>query len=175
MLILCRVLTSRWMLSVFDALLLVVSCSMLFDFWTTFQVSGHDEKLIHEIEEILEGAAVLYITYGVALESRHQIMSVLHLYPRYHNAFEESLDTICGQYGLILLLWGLFMEVPVQLVKIPDRIINTAAIEKPVLLISVAFMAITSVTLLVHILRLLTAAPAVEVDHSPLETVNACP
>ena len=92
-----------------------------------------------EAEDIIEGVGVILIAWGVALEERNKLREVLGLLnrgAREDETYEEVLDENCHRYGLGLLLLGLFAEVGVECVKIPDRIINTAGIEGAVLMFS---------------------------------------
>jgi hypothetical protein len=95
---------------------------------------------VTELEEMVDGIATIFVAYGVALEERSSLMHIFHLYPARFSPRQEFTDHICHSYGLSLLLLGLFMELAVQLVKIPDRVINTQGIEWLMFSIALAFI-----------------------------------
>ena len=117
----------------------------------------------HEAEEIISGVGVILIAWGVALEERHKLREVFGLVPEHtknadekvHVSHEEVLDESCHRYGLGQLLLGLFVEVGVECVRVPDRIINTDGIESEVLLFCGFMLAVAGILLLRHSISLL--------------------
>jgi hypothetical protein len=102
----------------------------------------------NEIEELLDGISVIFVAYGVALEERDSLMKFFDLYPKYWTDVEEATDHFSHFYGLCILLLGLFMEVSVELVKIPNTVLNTEGIEGVIFGIGFFFSILTSVLLL---------------------------
>ena len=100
----------------------------------------HTANNVPELEEMVDGIATIFVAYGVALEERGSLMHIFHLYPALVSPRQDFTDHICHSYGLSLLLLGLFMELAVQLVKIPDRVINTQGIEWLMFSIALAFI-----------------------------------
>ena len=88
------------------------------------------------------------MAYGVALEERDSLMKFFKLYPRYWTEVEEATDHFSHFYGLCILLLGLFMEVSVEVVKIPNTILNTEGIEGVVFGVGFLFLILASVLLL---------------------------
>jgi hypothetical protein len=101
-----------------------------------------------QIEGILDGISVIFVAYVVALEERDSLMKFFEIYPRYWNEVEEATDHFSHFYGLCILLLGLFMEVSVEVVKIPNSILNTEGIEGVVFGVGFLFLILASVLLL---------------------------
>ncbi|MDD3312441.1 hypothetical protein [Pseudodesulfovibrio sp.] len=102
-----------------------------------------------EIEEILDTVAVILVAWGVALEERGTLMESLGAYAKGCPTVEKEADHASHIYGMAALLLGLFMEVVVEVVKVPDHVINTVGLEGVLFWIGIAFMA-ASVALLLH-------------------------
>ncbi len=107
-------------------------------------------------EEVISGLGVILIGWGVALEERHKLREIFGLTGE-REAREEAIDEACHRFGLGLLLFGLFAEIMVEAVRIPDDIINTSGIEKSVLAAAVALLGIGALLLLRQILVLARA------------------
>ncbi|MEF2231718.1 MAG: hypothetical protein V3571_12375 [Pseudodesulfovibrio sp.] len=101
-----------------------------------------------EIEEILDTVGVILIAWGVALEERGTLMESFGAYAGGCPAAEEHADHASHVYGLAALLLGLFMEVAVELVKIPDHVVNTFGIEHILFWIGIFFMVVSAGLLL---------------------------
>lgn len=124
---LVRIFLNRYGIMLFNLLLLAILVSsiihmagMLFDPKDDFE----------ELELTIEGLATIFIAYGVVLEERESLLKIFRYYPRFMNDQETRVDHICHDYGVLFLVIGLLAEVAVQLVKIPDRIFNTAKLEE---------------------------------------------
>ena len=143
----------------------VIVLKGLFTYFTATILSGvvlelpHGKPNFHELEQIIEGMAVLSIAFGVAQESRQDLMEILELYPRYDCATERRIDQVCHDFGIGFLLFGLFMEIPNVAVKVPDYIFPTAGIEVPTLVVSELFVVCVLVASLLATWRLLRLPP----------------
>jgi len=102
-----------------------------------------------ETEEILDTVGVILIAWGVALEERDTLMETFGAYAQGCPAAEEFADHAGHVYGLAALLLGLFMEVAVELVKMPDHVVNTFGIEHILFGTGILFM-VVSAGLLLH-------------------------
>ena len=103
-----------------------------------------------ELELLLDGVGVILVAYGVALEERETLMKFFKLYPGLQNEREERIDKIYHFYGLWFLLLGLFMEVAVEIVKIPYSLFNIPYIEAFIFGAGSFFSVIAAVFLLRH-------------------------
>ncbi len=111
---------------------------------------------LHTAQEVVTGLGVILIGWGVALEERHKLREVFGLLGE-NEAREERIDEICHRFGLGQLLFGLFAEIMVEAVRIPDAIINTAGIEKSVLIAASVLLAVGALLLLKQIVLLVRA------------------
>jgi hypothetical protein len=109
--------------------------------------------------EITEGLAVVLIGYGVALEERESFREMAGLLEKGDAAFEQPLDKLAHHTGVWLVVLGLFSEVAIKLVEIPNTIVDTSLVERPLLMIAVAFQAATIGVMLLHIWRMLKLKP----------------
>lgn len=112
---------------------------------------------VPELENISEYVGVILIGYGVAVEERNSFMSIFKLYPAYESPFQDHVDHLCHEYGLCYLLLGLFMEMCVACIKIPNAIINTDRLEDIVFTCSAGFLLWNTILMLRHCWLLLQA------------------
>ena len=153
--LLSRLSVHPWTIAFLNAGFLILTVQALYDLVVT-HATPHPEA-----EEIISGVGVLMIAWGVALEERHKLREVFGLVSGEdaeespHDSYEAAMDENCHRYGLGLLLLGLFAEVGVECVKMPDRIVNTHNIESEVLLFSASLLAVAGILLLRQIIFLL--------------------
>jgi len=140
-----RILTNRLAICLFNVIILMITMSTLYQ---AFKLLFNLTNDFDQIEGILDGISVIFVAYGVALEERDSLMKFFELYPKYWTAVEEATDHFSHFYGLCILLLGLFMEVSVEVVKIPNTILNTEGIEWVVFGIGFFFLILASVLLL---------------------------
>ncbi len=152
-----KILVHPWFIALLNMGILAILISAVYDLILT-HARPH-----HEAEEINSGIGVILIAWGVALEERHTLRQVFDLVPKeegggdshHHDGTEAALDENCHRYGLGLLLLGLFAEVGVECVRIPNRIINTDRIESEVLLFSTLLIIVAGLLMIRQIFVLL--------------------
>ena len=132
-----RIAASRWLLLATNVVIVVITIDSMIDMMAlaTDTISN-----LNELENTSDAVATIYIAYGVAAEERASLMSFSGVYPALHTPSQDILDHASHYYGLSLLVIGLFMEIGVQLIKLPDRIINTAGIELGIFAVNALFM-----------------------------------
>ena len=74
----------------------------------------------HDMEEILAGLAAIMVAFGVASEERGTLLTFAGAYPNGQTPLQEQENHYCHGYGVSLLLIGLFVEVSVYLIRMPD-------------------------------------------------------
>jgi hypothetical protein len=141
------VLTGRYGLVVFNALLIFVSALSL---WVTLPMIFHGTGNVLELEDTSEYLGVILIGYGVAVEERQAFMRIFRLYPAFETSLQERVDHLCHEYGLCYLLLGLFMEMCVACIKVPNTIINTENIESVLFAVSSFFLTWNAILMLRH-------------------------
>jgi hypothetical protein len=107
----------------------VILCLSVFSLWISSPMLLNAVDNIADLENVSESLGVILIAYGVAIEERHSLMPIFKLYPKYHTEKQDYIDDVCHAYGLFYLLLGLFMEMCVACVKMPNSIIDTDHIE----------------------------------------------
>ena len=152
-----RLLMSRVVLMLLNALLVYFASLIL---WDLGREALEGRLHAHEMEYVIEGMAVLGIAFGVALECRKDLMEIFGLYPRYESETELSIDQVCHDFGIGYLLFGLFMEIPIQAVKVPDHVFNTSGAELATLFASIPFVLATGAIGVKAIWRLFRLPPA---------------
>ena len=104
------------------AMSLVLALLMLQGVWDVFDsINIIDQQ--HAMEEIIAVLAAILVAFGVALEERETLLKFVGLYPDGLTPQQGRMDHHCHGHGLSLLLLGLFSEVAVYLIRMPD--INT--------------------------------------------------
>ncbi|MHC1790760.1 hypothetical protein [Solidesulfovibrio sp.] len=139
-------LTSRSGVIAFNAFLTALSVISL---WVMFPMIFDPASHTLELENISEYLGVIFIGYGVAIEERQSFMGIFRLYPEHKSPFQDKIDHICHEYGLCYLLLGLFMEMCVACIKIPDAIIDTDNIEDAFFSLSALLLVVTT-ALMIH-------------------------
>jgi hypothetical protein len=124
-----RILTSRWAICFYNATIFTITAAALYRAALLLFNTLNDFAVV---EEVLDGVGIIFVAYGVAVEERETIMKFFRLYPEYHSGREAAIDYVCHLYGLWYIIIGLFMEVTVEVVKLPNAILNTGGIEKAV-------------------------------------------
>ena len=89
----------------------------------------------HDMEEVLAGLAAILVAFGVATEERGTLLRFVGLYPDGQTPRQERENHHCHGYGVSLLLLGLFAEVAVYLIRMPD--LNTVDFDPALIVISV--------------------------------------
>ncbi len=117
--------------------------------------SVHRHADTHEPVVITSTVALMMIGWGVALEERGAIRKVLGMVGRTDEAWQADLDDMCHYYGVGQLVLGLFAEIAVAMISLPDRIINTKGLEHALTGVAIALIAIAAVIQARHIFVLL--------------------
>ncbi len=100
------------------------------------------------------GIGVILIGWGVALEERQSLRELFHLAGGADEERQMAIDHDCHGVGVGALLLGLFSEVAIECIKLPNRVVNTSGIEPYVLGLAVAMLVLCAGILGIHILRL---------------------
>lgn len=107
--------------------------------------------------EILESIGVVLIGWGVALEERPSIREIFGLVGTANEEFERGIDSLCHSSGVGILIFGLFSEICVAAVRLPNEISPTEGFDPVVLYIGAAFVVLGAYVLVQHIVRLAIA------------------
>lgn len=105
----------------------------------------------HEPVTITSTVALMMIGWGVALEEREMIRRVFGVKGRADEAWQVHIDELCHSYGVAQLVLGLFAEIAVAMISLPDRIINTVGYEYTLLTIALVLIAIGTLIQIRHV------------------------
>ncbi|MBS0519429.1 MAG: hypothetical protein JSR90_12105 [Proteobacteria bacterium] len=144
---LVRMLLSPLAISIFNIVILFPLVIAILEVALGIQNGGD----FHEPMDILEGMGVVLIGWGVALEERHSLRHIFGLAGEVDENRQAAIDHSCHSAGLGMLIFGLFAEMCVEAVRLPNHIINTHRIEHVVLYASLAFLVISVYVMLHHI------------------------
>ncbi|MBS0520002.1 MAG: hypothetical protein JSR90_15015 [Proteobacteria bacterium] len=105
---------------------------------------------------IVSTVATIMIGWGVALESREVIRKVSGHHGRADEERQSLIDGQCNSFGVAQLVLGLFAEISVAMISLPDRIINVSGYEGELLGVSIVLISIGALIQARHIVLLLT-------------------
>jgi hypothetical protein len=134
-----RVFISPLVLAAINLLLLIPLVLAIVDVSINL---GRGQAADQALIDVVEGMGVLLIGWGVAIEERRSLREIFRLTGASDEARQGRLDEICHAAGLGLLIFGLFAEMCIEGIRIPNHILNTEGINEVVLGISLLFMAI---------------------------------
>lgn len=146
-------LTGRTAINLGNLLLILL---LLHGIW---QVLGNYAQIVEmqdAMEEILEGLGTILVALGVALEERETLLKFIGVYPAGLTPEQACVDHHCHGYGLLLLLVGLFVEVAVYIIRMPN--LDTVNFDSGLILAGTAFC-ILGTLLLARLSWLLWRAP----------------
>ena len=114
---------------------LVLALLMLQGCWDIVVDFDRIDQQQHDMEEILAGLAAILVAFGVATEERGTLLTFIGLYPDGQTPSQERENHYCHGYGVSLLLLGLFAEVAVYLIRMPD--LNTVDFDPALIVVSI--------------------------------------
>ena len=109
----------------------------------------------HEPVTITSTIALIMIGWGVALEERAVIRKRLGVTGGADEERQVQIDEMCHEYGVAQLVLGLFAEIAVAMISLPDRIVNTVGYEHTLLTVSVILISIGALIQLRHVFVLI--------------------
>jgi hypothetical protein len=118
-------------------------------------VAGKD---VEHVAEILEGLGVILIGWGVAIEERHTLREMAHLIGLPDEQRQTAIDDVCHSSGIGLLILGLFAEICVESVRLPNDVMPTEGVDPLICWLAVCFLTAGALTLLHHLVVLVAAA-----------------
>lgn len=146
-----RVVISPLFIALVNALILCPMVLSIID--VVGSVNRHVDT--HEPVTIASTIALIMIGWGVALEERSVIRKRLGVTGRADEAWQVHVDEMCHEYGVAQLVLGLFAEIAVAMISLPDRIVNTVGYEYSLLTVSIVLITIGSLIQARHVLVLI--------------------
>jgi hypothetical protein len=149
-----RLAMNRFVLITINCLLLFISLSVIREMFRYLGTESNDSA---DLESMAAGIAIMLYGYGVSLELRRSTLAIFGLTPRELDRREQGVSHTCRKYGILFVLLGLSLEILVQLINIPSRILLVATTEGALCSAGVSVLAATSLLLMRFSLRLATA------------------
>jgi len=140
-------------IAVVDLLVLIPLALVLIE---VFQILASG-KNFHDALEVITGIGVILIGWGVALEERHDLREIFNIHS-HNEEWQSGIDATCRATGIGALVFGLFAEMCIEAIKMPNHIINTEGINEALVGLSMLFLALTAYVLVRHIALLIPAA-----------------
>jgi hypothetical protein len=147
-----RVLVSPFFIAVINVLILFPMVLSIVDVGRSILAHGNPDELVN----VMSTVSSIMIGWGVALEEREVIRRVAGGKGGPNEARQSKIDGQCHSFGVAQLVLGLFSDIPVAMISLPDRIINATGIEYELLWVSIVLIAIAAVVQARHILLLVT-------------------
>ena len=148
-----RPLISPAFIAVVNAAILIPMVLTIIDVMKS--VNRHVET--HEPVTITSTIALIMIGWGVALEERAVIRKRFGVTGRADESWQVHIDEMCHEYGVAQLVLGLFAEIAVAMISLPDRIVNTVGYEYSLLTLAVILIAIGALIQARHVFALILA------------------
>lgn len=146
-----RFLISPAFIAAVDAMILFPMVLSIID--VVQSVNRHTDT--HEPVTIASTIALIMIGWGVALEERAVIRKRFGVSGGPDEQRQVRIDEMCHEYGVAQLVLGLFAEIAVAMISLPDRIVNTIGYEHALLTVSVILISIGALIQLRHIFVLI--------------------
>jgi hypothetical protein len=100
--------------------------------------------------EVIEDIGVIMIGWGVALEERKEMRLVFGIVNPANESWQEDVDRTCHRTGIGQLVFGLFIEICLSIVRLPSRIVDTTTIDEYLVGVGTAFLGIGLFILVRH-------------------------
>ncbi len=82
-------------------------------------------KDVEHIAEMLEGLGIILIGWGVAIEERQSLRNMAGLIDGDDAERQTAINDVCHSAGIYMLILGLFAEIGVEAVRLPDDVMPT--------------------------------------------------
>jgi hypothetical protein len=115
-----------YLLSIMNVLILILFYSSIRATWFYLQPANHFEEAV----ELWDGFGTILLGLGVVLEERSSLQKILGLkLSAEAHRFEEFVEHVCHDYGVIFVILGVIIELFAWLVKIPNEVLDTYGVE----------------------------------------------
>lgn|SRR6476659_6989383 len=118
-------------------------------------VSAHRDliagKDVEHIVDMLEGLAIILIGWGVAIEERHSLREMAGLVPTPDDERQVAVDRVSHSSGICMLILGLFAEIGVEAVRLPNDVLPTFDFDHGVAWVAVGLVVVGGIVLVHHL------------------------
>jgi hypothetical protein len=147
-----RILVSPFVIAIINLLILCLMVLSIVDVGRNIFWHASTEELVI----IMSTVSSIMIGWGVALEEREVIRRVAGLKGGPDEARQARIDGHCHSFGVAQLVLGLFADIPMAVIALPDRIINATGVEYELLWGAIVLIAVAAVVQVRHTVLLVT-------------------
>lgn len=144
-------MVSPFVIATINLLILLLMVLSIVEVAKSIVLRGNPDELVN----IMTTVSSIMIGWGVALEEREVVRRIAGIKGRPDEKAQALIDSQCHSFGVAQLVLGLFSDIPVAMISLPDRIINATGIEYELLWVSVVLIAIAAAIQARHIILLL--------------------
>jgi hypothetical protein len=135
---LASIILHPYVLSIANILILVLFYSSIKATWLVLKPLDHYEEAV----ELWDGYATILLGLGVVLEERSTLRKILKAnWSEQRRRTEVFVEEVCHDYGVLLVVLGVVIELFAWLVKIPNEVLDSSGIE--FVLLNIAAVAAT--------------------------------
>lgn len=115
-----------YVLMIANVLILILFYSSIKATWLVLRPLDHFEEAV----ELWDGYATILLGFGVVLEERSTLRKILKTtWSEQRRKTEVFVEEVCHDYGVLLVVLGVIIELFAWLVKIPNEVLDTYGIE----------------------------------------------
>jgi hypothetical protein len=111
-------------------------------------------KDVEHIADMLEGLAIILIGWGVAIEERRSLREMAGLIRTPDDERQSAIDRVSHSNGICMLILGLFAEIGVEAVRLPDDVLPTFNFDHGVTWATVGFVVVGGIVLVHHLMMM---------------------
>jgi hypothetical protein len=147
-----RILVSPVVIAAINLVILVPMILSIVDVGRRILLEANPEELVNVMTTI----SSIMIGWGVALEEREVLRRVAGRKGGPDEARQALIDDQCHVFGVAQLMLGLFADIPMAVIALPDRIINATGVEYELLWGAIGLIGLAACIQVRHIVLLLT-------------------
>lgn len=149
----------RVFMRIFTSVPCIAVIGVLIMFPMTFGIIAAQRDLlagkdVEQVVDMLEGLAIILIGWGVAVEERRSLREMGGLVETSDGERQLAIDGISHSNGICMLILGLFAEIGVEAVRLPDDVLPTFNFDHGIAWITVGLVVVGGVVLVHHLVAM---------------------
>jgi hypothetical protein len=147
-----RLLVSPVVIAAINLVILALMVLSIADVGRRILLEANPDELV----SVMSTISSIMIGWGVALEERGVIRRVAGSKGGPDEARQAMIDDQCHVFGVAQLVLGLFADIPMAVIALPDRIINATGVEYELLWGAIVLIGLAACIQVRHMILLLT-------------------
>jgi hypothetical protein len=153
----------RVLMRIFTSVPCIAVIGLLILFPLTFGIMAAHRDLVagkdlDHIVDMLEGLAIILIGWGVAIEERQSLREMAGLIETPDDERQVAIDRVSHSNGICMLILGLFAEIGVEAVRLPDDVLPTFNFDHAVTWATVGLVVVGGLVLVHHLVVMASVA-----------------